>query len=170
MSTGPAPELPSDAADLEQLERESQRLVAEIRSARGLFGSQQIAAWIKRLEEWEQWFLSLQARADELEALGMPRFSRRLLEVQKDFYGAKKIVLEMYADNVKSEQEIRRVGPAAGRECMRMAIEQIEKDAEVRNEVNRKWGAVLRGECPHCGHPLGSSFAGHCPCRYCHSR
>jgi len=138
MSTGPAPELPSDAADLEQLERESQRLVAEIRSGRGLFGSQQIAAWIKRLEEWEQWFLSLQARADELEALGMPRFSRRLLEVQKDFYGAKKIVLEMYADNVKSEREIRRVGPAASRECMRMVIEQIEKDAEVRNEVNRK--------------------------------
>lgn len=77
MSTGPAPQLPSDAADLEQLERESQRLVAEIHSARGLFGSQPIAAWIKRLEEWEQWFLSLQAHADELEALGMPRFSRR---------------------------------------------------------------------------------------------
>jgi hypothetical protein len=125
MSTGPAPQLPSDEADLEQLERESQWLVAEIRSAGAVGGSQQIAAFIKRLVEWEDWFLSLQSRAGELEAAGLPRYSRRLLKIQKDFYGAKKIYLEMYADAVKSEHAIRQTWNDANRESIRIVSEQL---------------------------------------------
>jgi hypothetical protein len=169
MSTGPAPQLPSDEADLEQLQRQSQRLVAEIRSAGAVGGSQQIAAFIKRLVEWEDWFLSLQSRAGELEAAALSRYSRRLLEIQKDSYGAKKIYLEMYADAVKSEQAIRQTWNDANRESIRIVSEQLQRNRQVFDEVNRKWGALLRGECPYCGYPLGRSFACHCPCRPCHS-
>ena len=168
MSTGPASQIPSDEADLEQLERETQRLVAEIRSARGAYGSQQIAALIGRLEEWERWFLSLQSPADELEAAGLPRYSRRLLEVQKDFYGAKKAYLEMYDNALRSEQAIRQAWDGASRECVKMVSDQIQKTKHVFDEVNRKWGALLRDECPYCGHPRGRSFACHCSCPHCH--
>jgi hypothetical protein len=169
MSTGPAPQLPSDEADLEQLQRQSQRLVAEIRSAGAVGGSQQIAAFIKRLVEWEDWFLSLQSRAGELEAAALSRYSRRLLEIQKDSYGAKKIYLEMYADAVKSEQAIRQTWNDANRESIRIVSEQLQRKRQVFDEVNLKCGALLRGECPYCGYPLGRSFACHCPCRPCHS-
>lgn len=159
----------TDEADLEQLEQENQQLLTQLKTVeKGVGGSQQIAAWIKYFEDWEQWLSRHQLRADELEGAGLPRFSRRLIAIQKDLYGAKAVFLEMHSNAVKSEEETRRIWDDAARERIRIVDAQIKRNKAVFDESNRQWGALLRNECPHCGHPLGPNFACHCPCQHCH--
>ena len=138
----------------------------------GGHSSQQIAAFISQLQEWEKYFLTFRPAADYLNKSGLPQTSLRLTAILTDLHSAIQIEQQTYQNAVNGERECNRIFYNGQREAFDTYRQGMEQQQKVFEISNQRWSDVFRGYstgsmyCSHCGYGI-VNYQAYAPCPHC---
>lgn len=178
MTTVETPQTPAEYEKqyLSKLEEQSSVLLSRTLAFSNMpatgYNSQQIAAFISHLQEWEKYFLTFQPAAEYLTQEGLPQTSIRLTAILNDLHSAIQIHQQTYQNTVNAERERNRIYYQTQQEVFDIYRRGMEHQQRVFEDSNRQWGDVFRGYsmdrkyCAHCGYEI-ANYQVYSPCPHC---